>query len=96
MNKALLQLDNLGTPRKDSAMLLPLGMETRIVDKRNLRNLVDMSHQRMCSMAYHEYRQLFENIREELSKISDEWGWIAEHLFVPKCVQLGHCPEKNS
>ena len=36
-----------GIPREDSAMCLPLGMTTKIVDKRNLRNLVDMSHQRM-------------------------------------------------
>ena len=45
-----------GIPREDAAMLLPLGMETKIVDKRNLRNLVDMSGQRMCTRAYWEYR----------------------------------------
>jgi len=50
-------LDELGIPREDSALCLPLGMETKIVDKRNLRNLIDMSHQRMCTRAYHEYRR---------------------------------------
>lgn len=83
-------------PKEDSAMLLPLGMTTKIVDKRNLRNLVDMSHQRICGRAYWEYRQLFHDICDSLSKISDEWKWIVNNLFVPKCEQLGYCPEKKS
>lgn len=96
INKALVKLENLGTPREDSALLLPLGMTTKIVDKRNLRNLVDMSHQRMCSRAYHEYRKLFSDIRRELYKVSDEWKWIVDNLLEPKCDYLGYCPEKNS
>lgn len=87
---------SFGIPREDSAMLLPLGMTTKIVDKRNLRNLVDMSHQRMCNRAYWEYRQLFHDVCDSLSKISDEWKWIVDNLFMPKCEQLGYCPEKKS
>lgn len=83
-------------PREDSAMLLPLGMTTKIVDKRNLRNLVDMSHQRLCTRAYWEYRQLFKDICKELIKISDEWLWIVNNLFKPKCEEIGYCPEKKS
>lgn len=83
-------------PREDIAMILPLGMTTKIVDKRNLRNLVDMSRQRECTRAYWEYRQMFNNICNELSKISDEWKWIVDNLFMPKCEQLGYCPEKKS
>lgn len=96
INKALVKLEDIGTPREDSALLLPLGMTTKIVDKRNLRNLVDMSHQRMCSRAYHEYRQLFNDICTELYKISEEWAWITENMFVPKCKYLGYCPEKKT
>lgn len=96
INKALVELEDIGTPREDSALLLPLGMTTKIVDKRNLRNLVDMSHQRMCNRAYHEYRKLFEDICTELYKISEEWAWIVDNLFVPKCDYLGYCPEKKS
>ena len=90
------KLENIGIPREDIAMLLPLGMTTKIVDKRNLRNLIDMSHQRMCTRAYWEYRQLFKDICNALSKISDEWKWIVDNLFIPKCEQLGYCPEKKS
>ena len=96
INKALVELEDIETPREDSALLLPLGMTTKIVDKRNLRNLVDMSHQRMCSRAYHEYRKLFGDICTELYKISEEWAWIVDNLFIPKCDYLGHCPEKKS
>lgn len=96
INKALVKLEDIGTPREDSALLLPLGMSTKIVDKRNLRNLVDMSHQRMCSRAYHEYRRLFTDICSELYKVSQEWEWIVDNLFSPACDQLGYCPEKKS
>lgn len=96
INKALVDLEDIGTPREDTALLLPLGMTTKIVDKRNLRNLVDMSHQRMCNRAYHEYRKLFGDICAALYKVSDEWAWIVDNLFVPKCDYIGYCPEKKS
>ncbi len=96
INKSLAELEDIGTPREDSALLLPLGMTTKIVDKRNLRNLVDMSHQRMCSRAYHEYKKLFGDICTALYKVSDEWAWIVDNLFVPKCDYIGYCPEKKS
>ena len=96
INKALVELENIGTPREDSALLLPLGMATKIVDKRNLRNLVDMSHQRMCSRAYHEYRKLFRDICTALYQVSEEWEWIVDNLFVSKCDYIGYCPEKKS
>lgn len=85
-----------GIAREDAAMLLPLGMTTKIVDKRNLRNLVDMSRQRMCDRAYHEYRALFQDICIALTEISDEWGYLTERYFMPKCEALGYCPEARS
>lgn len=96
INKTLMDLEDIGTPREDSALLLPLGMTTKIVDKRNLRNLVDMSHQRMCNRVYHEYRKLFGDVCTALYKVSEEWAWIVDNLFVPKCDYLGYCPEKKS
>ena len=85
-----------GVPKEDCAMLLPLGMATKIVDKRNLRNLVDMSRQRMCSRAYWEYRALMRDICEALSAYSDEWKWLVDTCMHPKCDDLGYCPEKKS
>ena len=80
--------DVWGIPREDSAMLLPLGMETIIVDKRNFRSLVEMSHQRMCSRAYWEYRCLFDDICNALSEYSPEWKEIVDLMFRPKCAFL--------
>lgn len=90
------KLEDIGVPREDIAMLLPLGMSTKVVDKRNLRNLIDMSHQRLCTRAYWEYRQMFKDICNALSEISDEWKWIVDNLFIPKCEQFGFCTENRS
>ncbi len=94
--QTLARLEALGIPREDSAMLLPLGMATRIVDKRNLRSLVDMSRQRMCTRAYWEYRELFGDICRALFAYSKEWEWVVENLFMPKCEAVGYCTEKKS
>ena len=91
----LVTLNDLGIPREDAAMLLPLGMTTRIVDKRNLRNLIDMSRQRMCNRAFWEFRELFRDISIALVNYSEEWGWIVNSCFHEKCVELGYCPEKH-
>ena len=85
-----------GIPREDTANLLPLGMNTTIVDKRNLRNIIDMSHQRMCTRAYWEYRQLFKMYSNKLSEIDDEWKYIVDNYFKPKCEVIGYCPERKS
>lgn len=82
--------------REDAAMLLPLGMSTKIVDKRSLRSLVEMAKQRKCTRAYLEYKQLFKDIENALSDYSEEWAWIVDNLFKKKCDWLGYCPEKNS
>lgn len=90
------KLEELGVPREDSALGLPLGMETKIVCKHNLRNLIDMSHQRMCSRAYHEYRNLFEDLCDALREYSNEWEYLVSNYFMPKCKYMGFCQEKHS
>lgn len=85
-----------GIPREDVANLFPLGMHTKIVDKRNLRNIIDMSHQRECTRAYWEFRDLFNEYSNELRKIDDEWSYVVDNYFMPKCEMLGYCPEKYS
>ena len=90
------EVAELGFPREDTAMLLPLGMTTRVVDKRNLRNLIDMSHQRMCNRAFWEFRELFDDICDALMHYSDEWKTITNTQMMPKCEVFGYCPEKHS
>ena len=88
------RLEELGIPREDSAMQLPIGMSTTIVDKRNVRNLIDMSRNRMCSRAYWEFRELFNDILTALKEYSPEWEYIVNTQMKPKCEILGYCPEK--
>lgn len=90
------ELQTLGVPKEDIAMILPLGMTTKIVDKRNLRNLVDMSRQRMCTRAYWEYRELFRDICNALREYSEEWSWIVDNLLHSKCDEVGYCTEAKS
>jgi thymidylate synthase (FAD) len=93
---AMQKLEALNIPREDVAMLLPLGMESKVVLRTNLRNLIDMSHQRLCTRAYWEYRQLMRDLMKELSEYSEEWKYLVENYFVPKCEVCGFCTEKKS
>lgn len=99
IRNALITLTDIDDiPREDAAMLLPLGMTTRVVDKRNLRNLVDMSRQRMCDRAYWEFRELFKDIcdaLEEYGSDSGEWTTIVMTQMRPKCKVVGYCTEKH-
>lgn len=95
LSKTMTSLENLGVPREDVALLLPLGMETRVVCKHNCRNLIDMSHQRKCQRAYWEYRELFSDLEKSLSEYSDEWKYLVDNYFKPKCDVYGQCTEKR-
>lgn len=93
---SLEKLEQLGLPKEDINMLLPLGMETKVVLRTNLRNLIDMSHQRLCTRAYWEYRQLMQDMMKELVAYSEEWKYLVENYFMPKCEVMGFCTEARS
>lgn len=92
----LQMLEDIGVPREDIALLLPLGMTTKIVCKHNFRNIADMSHQRMCTRAYWEYRELFNDLCKALSEYSEEWKYLVDNYLMPKCEMYGYCTEKKS
>ena len=93
---AFINLQERGIPKEDIANILPLGMTTTIVLRTNLRNLIDMSHQRLCTRAYWEFRQLMKDIMRSLSEYSEEWDYIVKNYFKPKCELFGYCNEHNS
>lgn len=95
ISNSIKDLEHMGIPREDAALLLPLGMTTRVVCKHNLRNLIDMSRQRMCNRAYWEYRELFLDLIAALGQYSDQWATVVGTQFAPKCSVLGYCPEKH-
>lgn len=94
--QAMQKLESMGVPREDCGMLLPLGMQSKVVLRTNLRNLIDMSHQRMCTRAYWEYRALMKDMADVLKAYSDEWEYLVDHYFVAKCEVVGYCTEKRS
>lgn len=96
ISQTLQNLEESGVKREDAAMLLPLGMTTKIVDKRNVRNVISMAEQRMCSRAYWEYRELFNEYIKQLKLYSEEWATLIPMVIKPKCDVLGYCPEKYS
>lgn len=90
------KLIELGIPKEDVSMSLPMSMTTKVVDKRNLRNIIDMSRNRMCNRAFWEFRELMNDFNKAISEYSDEWKIVVDMLMMPKCEYLGYCPEKDS
>lgn len=90
------KLEDLGCPKEDAANILPLGMDTKIVWKINLRALMHFMNLRLCSRAYKEIRALSNELKAELKKLSSEWEWICDNLLLPKCEATGYCDEAKS
>ena len=76
-----------GMTKEDAANVLPLGMMSKMVWKVNLRTLINFCQQRSCTRALKEIRDLTKEIVSLLGSKNEEWAWIAENLFVPKCEQ---------
>lgn len=93
ISKAMINLKDLGIPTEDFTNLLPLAYETKMVLKINLRALIHMFHVRACTCAYWEFRNLMQDIKNQLEKYGPEWEFIAKEYFVPKCVASGYCDE---
>jgi thymidylate synthase (FAD) len=55
-----------------------------------------MSHQRKCTRAYWEFRELFADIEKALSEYSVEWAELVKEYCVPKCELYGYCTESDS
>ncbi len=93
---AMQKLVNSGVSPEDSALLLPLGMKTTIVDKRNVRNVMDMSRQRLCKRANWEYREMLQEYLAQLANYSEEWATLIHMVMMSKCDYLGRCTESKS
>lgn len=88
--------------KEDAANILPLGMESKMVWKINLRALINFMNRRLCTRALKEIRDLSVEIKNQLAAKNEEWAWIADNLFVPTCEiykyrnpNLVFCPEQQ-
>lgn len=93
--KSYKTLLNLGMSKEDCANILPLGMNTKVVWKINLRALIHFMNMRLCNRAYKEIRQLANEIKDKLSNYSEEWEWICDNFFIPNCKTIGYCTEEK-
>ena len=96
ISEAYKDLEVLGVPKEDCGLILPLGMESKMVFRTNLRQLVDMSHERLCSRTYWEFRLLMKDLMQALSEYSEEWAYLVENYFKPKCEVYGYCTEAKT
>lgn len=98
ISNSLQHLNECGIHKEDSAMLLPLGMTTKVVIKMNLRTLFSMAQQRLCTRAYWEFRNLMRDLKNALCEYSPEWEelLVDSGLYEPKCIVEGVCHERYS
>ena len=97
VGETISKLKECGVPTEDATNVLPLAYGTKVVVRTNLRNLVDMCHQRLCTRVYWEFRKLMKEILWQLENYSDEWEDIIYNLkvFKSKCEVIGYCPERK-
>jgi thymidylate synthase (FAD) len=78
-----------GIKPEDARMLLPQAITGEINFKCNGRELISIAHERLCTKAQWEIRQMFKQIVELLDDICP----LISGNMVPKCRFLGRCPE---
>ena len=90
------ELKDIGVPTEDFSNVLPLAYATKGVIKVGLRELIHIFGVRACSCAYHEARLFMRELKEAVKRLDDEqWVWLANNYFVPKCVRLMYCEEES-
>lgn len=87
------ELKDTGAKNDLTGYILPLGMETTFIWKGNARTLENMFNQRLCYRALDEYRFLMKELKAKIANLDEEWKWISDSFFIPKCIKLGYCPE---
>lgn len=93
INSAMQKFKELDIPTEDLTNVLPLAYTTKMVLKINLRAIIHMFHVRACTCAYWEYRDFMRELKNVLSNLDEEWKFLADNYFVPKCIASGYCDE---
>lgn len=99
MNKikeTYLYLQELGVPNEDARMILPNACETKLEVTMNLRALMNFMHERLCTCAQWEIRDL----AREMKRLIVAEVPLFEDYLVPKCEkngkEFGACNESKS
>lgn len=86
-----LRVENEEKP-EDARNSLPNATKTNIVVSMNLRELIHLCNERLCTRAQGEIRQL---VKEMVAQVLKDEKWLKPYL-VPKCEQNGICFEHKS
>ena len=78
-----------GIQSEDARAVLPNACTSNIVLTCNIRELMHICNERLCTCAQKEIRTLFNEIRNQAVK---SIPWLSKYL-VPKCELLGYCNE---
>jgi thymidylate synthase (FAD) len=89
-------LRELNIPQQDCANILPLGLNTKVILKINLRALLHMAELRLCKRALPEFQDFMIDLKIAIEACDEEWYYIIGHYYKPKCQIVGYCIEKNS
>ena len=81
-----------GKKPEDARNILPNATKTNIVVSMNLRELIHLCNERLCTRAQKEIRQLTNLMVKEVFKNEE---WLKPYL-VPKCEKCGICFEHKS
>jgi thymidylate synthase (FAD) len=82
---------NSGIPAEDARYLLPNAASTNLTVTLNVRQLMHIAHERCCTSAQWEIRNLVNKMVEAVVK---ELPFLKTYL-VPKCEWLGYCTESK-
>ena len=82
-------LTKMGIPAEDARALLPNACCTNITVSMNIRELMHVCNERLCTCAQEEIRTM---VREMVEKVTKELPFLKKYL-VPKCEMLGYCNE---
>ena len=83
------ELINKGVKPEDARAVLPNACCTNMVITLNLRSLIHLCNERLCTRAQLEIRQL---VQLMVKKVLKDNEWLKPYLQ-PKCESLGYCPE---
>lgn len=83
------ELINKGVKPEDARAVLPNACCTNMVITLNLRSLIHLCNERLCTRAQLEIRQLVQLMVKEVLKDNE---WLKPYLQ-PKCESLRYCPE---
>lgn len=87
-----LEAINNGEKAEDARRFLPNAIKTNLVITLNLRSFIHLCHERLCTHAQKEIRQL---VREMCNVILKDEEWLKPYLQ-PKCVAMDKCNESKS